>query len=1324
MNAPLVLDAKLAAQDAPPRLREIPYNYTSFSDREIVIRLLGEEAWRILDELRSERRTGRSARMLYEVLGDIWVVRRNPYLQDDLLENPKRRQMLVSALHHRLNEIEKRRAADRAEHAEPAAEDRSHRVEQLVAFAKQAIEDFKNEFAAAYDLRKRAQRVLGRVTQKDNIKFDGLSRVSHVTDATDWRVEYPFVVLTPDTEEEIAGLVKGCFELGLTIIPRGGGTGYTGGAVPLTPMSAVINTEKLEQLGSVEQTDLPGVSHKVATIFSGAGVVTRRVADAADKAGLVFAVDPTSIDASCIGGNVAMNAGGKKAVLWGTALDNLAWWRMVDPEGNWLEITRLDHNLGKIHDVPVATFELKWSDGNRAPGEKVLRTETLAIEGRKFRKEGLGKDVTDKFLAGLPGVQKEGCDGIITSARWILHRMPKFIRTVCLEFFGQARDAIPSIVEIKDFLDAETKKPGGAILAGLEHLDERYLRAVGYATKSKRNAFPKMVLIGDIVGDDEDAVARATSEVIRMANGKSGEGFIAVSPEARKKFWLDRSRTAAIAKHTNAFKINEDVVIPLNRMGEYTDGIERINIELSIKSKLQLVDALEAFFARGNLPLGRSDDANEIPSAELLEDRVQHALTLLREVRARWRYLQDHLDTPLAQAKASLIGHGLGLLGQEFEARLHQQPDASVFHLLQDRTIRVSWKNEVRAELRKIFNGGEFKPILDEAQKIHKQVLRGRVFVALHMHAGDGNVHTNIPVNSDDYDMLQDAHRAVARIMDLARSLDGVISGEHGIGITKLEFLTEEEIGDFRAYKQKVDPQGRFNKGKLLPGADLRNAYTPSFGLMGHESLIMQQSDIGAIAESVKDCLRCGKCKPVCATHVPRANLLYSPRNKILATSLLVEAFLYEEQTRRGISVKHWDEFSDVADHCTVCHKCVTPCPVKIDFGDVSMNMRNLLRKMGQKKFNPGTAASMFFLNATNPETINLTRKVMIDWGYKAQRLGNEVLKKFAKKQTAHPPATVGKPPVREQVIHFINKKMPGNLPKKTARALLDIEDNEIVPIIRDPKATTPESEAVFYFPGCGSERLFSQVGLATQAMLWHVGVQTVLPPGYLCCGYPQRGSGQYDKAEKIVTDNRVLFHRVANTLNYLDIKTVVVSCGTCYDQLAGYEFEKIFPGCRIIDIHEYLLEKGVKLEGVTGTRYMYHDPCHTPIKTMDPTKLVNDLMGGNTGLGKIEKNERCCGESGTLAVTRPDISTQVRFRKEEEMTRGADKLRADGFTGDVKILTSCPSCLQGLSRYNEDATVQADYIVIEMAKHLLGENWMPEYVAKANAGGIERVLV
>lgn len=1337
MNAPAHIHT-LLADNAPARLREIPYNYTSFSDREIVIRLLGESSWELLDSLRGARQTGRSARMLYEVLGDIWVVRRNPYLQDDMLDNPKRRANLIEALHHRLAEVDKRRTTvDAQDDGDPVvAATRSRAVEQLLAAARRAVDDFGREFSETYDLRKRALKVLGAYTDKRNIRFDGMHRISHVTDATDWRVEYPFLVLVPDTEDEMAGLVKGCIELGLTIIPRGGGTGYTGGAIPLTPMSAVINTEKLIGIGEVEMTAMPGLDREYATIHTYAGVVTQRVSQAAEKAGFVFAVDPTSAHASCVGGNIAMNAGGKKAVLWGTALDNLASWRMVDPNGDWLDVTRIAHNLGKIHDAPQAEFLLEWTHPSvkGAPKGAPFRTETLTIDGKRFRKEGLGKDVTDKFLSGLPGIQKEGTDGLITSGRWILHKMPKFTRTVALEFFGQARDAIPSIVEITNYLNGLPKNGDPAFstlrLAGLEHLDERYLRAVGYATKSKRGVLPKMALFGDIVGDDENAVALAASEVVRIANTRVGEGFVAVSPEARKKFWLDRARTAAIARHTNAFKINEDVVIPLPRMGEYTDGIERINVELSIKNKLQLADGLRNYLASDHLPLAKSDDASSgegVERDEIMGDRPLQARALVDLVTKRWSFILANLDLPLPEAREQLESLGLDHLSAAFDARLAIQPDARLFDLVQDHTVRISWKQELRAPLRQIFNGSAYTCILDESTAIHKRILRSRVFVALHMHAGDGNVHTNLPVNSDDYDMLQDAHKAVERIMKLARSLDGVISGEHGIGITKLEFLKDEEIQEFRDYKIRVDPEGRFNKGKLLnlegAHADLRNAYTPSFGLMGHESLIMQQSDIGEIAHSIKDCLRCGKCKPVCTTHVPQANLLYSPRDKILATSALIEAFLYEEQTRRGVSIRHWEEFEDVSDHCTVCHKCVTPCPVNIDFGDVSMNMRNLLRKMDKRSFKPANRAAMFFLNATDPTTINATRKVMVDFGFKAQRFGNRMLKGFAKPQLAAPAPTTGKAPVREQVIHFINKKMPGNLPKKTARALLDIEDDKIVPIIRNPKKTNADTEAVFYFPGCGSERLFSQVGLATQAMLWEVGVQTVLPPGYLCCGYPQRGAGQFDKAEKMVTDNRVLFHRMANTLNYLDIKTVLVSCGTCYDQLATYQFEKIFPGCRIMDIHEYLLEKGVKLEGVNGTRYMYHEPCHTPMKLQDSIKTVNALVSTVDNV-KIEKNDRCCGESGTFAVSRPDIATQVRSRKEGEMVKGADKLREDGFKGDVKILTSCPSCLQGLSRYNDDSGTTADYIVVEIAKHLLGENWLPEYVARANAGGIERVLV
>ena len=1252
------------------RIREIPYNYTSFSDREIILRLLGTEGWRLVEELRAERKTGRSARMLFEVLGDIWVVSRNPYLEDDLLANPKRRDLLIEALRHRLREIEARRQGN-------------ERVGALLRLSHQAVDAFAARFAETARLRADLQHRLVPVTRKDNIRFDGYARVAHVTDATDWRVEYPFVVLYPDTEDEVPGLVKACVEAGLTVIPRGGGTGYTGGAVPLTPRSAVINTEKFDWKSAIEPVVLPGLSEPTPVIRCGAGVVTRRVMEDAERAGLAFAVDPTSADASCIGGNVAMNAGGKKAVLWGTALDNLASWKMVTPEADWLEVVRLDHNLGKIHDVETVRFELRRY---HADGKPKGTPEVLEIPGATFRKLGLGKDVTDKFLAGLPGVQKEGCDGLITQATFILHRMPKHIRTVCMEFFGAIHHAVPAIVEVKAHMDA---KPGGTLLAGLEHLDARYLKAVGYATKANRSGRPSMVLLADLAADDEAAVDAAAAHMVRLVEAKGGAGFIAATPEARKKFWLDRSRTAAIAAHTNAFKVNEDVVIPLDRLADYSDGVERINIELSIGNKLDLLAELETFF-KGPLPLfEQEDDVTADP--QLTEERRGRALELIARVRARWL---DRLD------------------------RLGEDP---VFRAIQMHEDRISWRKEVRAELRQLFTGREYEPVLAACDKLHKKVLKSRVFVALHMHAGDGNVHTNIPVNSDDYAMLATANAAVARIMKLAVDLGGVISGEHGIGITKLEFLPEPALAAFAQYKHRVDPEGRFNKGKLSHGGDLSNAYTPSFSLLETESLIMEQSEIGAIADSIKDCLRCGKCKPVCSTHVPRANLLYSPRNKILATSLLIEAFLYEEQTRRGVSLRHFDEFDDVADHCTVCHKCVNPCPVDIDFGDVTMAMRHLLKSTGKKKPGLMSKAAQLFLNSTDERAIRMIRKGMIEFGYFGQRLGYQAVHRFGldRGQKRLPPATVGKPPVVEQVIHFLNRPLPAGLPSQTGRALLGLEDPKVVPILRNPdKNVGEDNEAVFYFPGCGSERLFSQVGIATLAMLHEVGTQTVLPPGYLCCGYPQIAVGDREKGESITTANRVLFHRVANTLNYLDIKTVLVSCGTCMDQLLKYEFGKIFPGCRLMDIHEYLAEKGVRLDGVTGTHYMYHDPCHTPMKLGNPLATTKALLNAD-----VKLSERCCGESGTFAATRPDIATQVKFRKSEEIRRVADGLRS----GDekVKLLTSCPSCLQGLARYGAEAGTEADYIVVELAKHLLGERWMADFVARVNAGGVvEKVLL
>ena len=502
----------------PERIREIPYNYTSFSDREIVTRFLGASIWQLIEGLRGERNTGISARMLLEVLGDMWVVSRNPYLEEDLLEDVGRRKALIDAMHHRLGQIEARAGGNT-------------KALELHRAASEAVDRFADQFETDKKLREKVRKRFKRITRKDNIDFGGLARVSHATDATDWRVESPFVVISPDTEAEVIDIVQACIDLELTIIPRGGGTGYTGGAVPLVAHSVVINTEKLESLSGVEKQTLIGLENAVSTVRCGAGVVTRRVSDLAGANELVFAVDPTSQDASCIGGNVAMNAGGKKAVLWGTTLDNLVSWRMVTPDAEWIEVERCNHNLGKVHEQEEVVFRISHfqRDGKTLVGEP----EFLNIAGSSFRKVGLGKDVTDKFLSGLPGIQKEGCDGIITSARFILHRMPKHTRTVCLEFFGS--DLTRSISAIPELVDL-AGKTDGVVLAGLEHLDERYVKAVRYTTKSPGRERPRMVLIADVAGDVEDDVAKVVSDIIALANQRDGEGFVAVSPEAHRHF--------------------------------------------------------------------------------------------------------------------------------------------------------------------------------------------------------------------------------------------------------------------------------------------------------------------------------------------------------------------------------------------------------------------------------------------------------------------------------------------------------------------------------------------------------------------------------------------------------------------------------------------------------------------------------------------------------------------------------------------------------------------------------------------------------------------
>ena len=1209
-------------------------------------RFLGEESWELLNQLRENRNTGRSARMLFEVLGDMWAVNRNPYLQEDLIKNKRRWRALTEALYSRLNQIR-------------ARADGNEKVLSLLNSADQAVDGFKHCLSEFKNNKQQIKKALLKVTHNNNIRFDALSRSSHATDATDWRVEYPAVVITPDTELEIADIIKTCIELGLTIIPRGGGTGYTGGAIPLDAQTAVINTEKLSFIEPIQNQD------GLRSINVGAGVITKRVSEAATASGLVFAVDPTSQDACTIGGNVAMNAGGKKALRWGTTIDNLLSWKMVMPDGNWLQVKRLDHNQDKIQLLDEVSFKIYHL---KTDGEALLRTETLTISATNMRKSGLGKDVTNKFLDGLPGIQKEGCDGFITSAEFILHQPLEHINTLCLEFFGHDLDnAVSAIVAVKDSVDSSADID----LVGMEHLDARYIKAVHYTTKANRPELPKMVLLIDISANSQSSLDDQVDKIIQLTQDREGECFVAKLPAKRQTFWKDRANTAAIAAHTNAFKINEDVVIPLDKLGDYSQGIEHINIRLSIENKLATLDAVKDYFQ------------NIDPDSSLVKEKITSALSLLDEVNSEWT------------------------------SALNSLTQASKFKAIQTGDRVISYINEFAQPLNDLLMGDVFTEIRKKVQEIHAEYREVRLFVATHMHAGDGNVHTNIPVHSHNTQMLHQAEAVVDEIMILAEQLGGVISGEHGIGLTKYQYLSDEFKQEFANYKADIDPNNHFNKGKLMPGSGLDNAFTPSLRLVEQEALILESSEIGEINDMVKSCLRCGKCKDVCTTHVPEANLLYSPRDKIIGTNLISEAFLYEEQTRRGVSIDHFDEFNDIADHCTICHRCEKPCPVNIDFGDVSIKMKSILVKQKQRRTNIAAKVSIAYLNMTKPWQINLTKKLLIDFSYKAQHLASRLSAPFLKKQ---PNKTVGSPSALTQLITILDKPLPTDTGMAPLRSLLNINDAGTIPILAHPDKSSADSPSVFYFPGCGSERLYSQIGLATIALLYHQGVKVVLPPSYLCCGYPQASAGNEIKSREISTDNRVLFHRMANTLNYLDIKHVLTSCGTCIDQLLTYELGDIFKDAQLADIHEYLLANDVKLDN-TDEKYLYHAPCHDPIKSGDSADVISQIMGSD-----VTSNDRCCGEAGTFAVARADIAKQVKFKKENEIQKDLTTLiGTPKAKKGIKMLTTCPACRQGLSRYQSSTGIEPIYPVEVMAKQTLGANWQKDFI---NSVAIEKVLL
>ena len=301
------------AGGAAPSPREIPFNYTSADDRQAVSFLLGEETVRTLDELRSARVTGRSARILMRLFGEVLIHRRNPYLFQELVASAPRRKRFFEHASKDLETIASKAEADPRvlEHPRPVPRSDCFLPHRGRGDSRAA----QSHQARACGRHWCAQRSLRSLHPR------GPRHRRHRLASC----IFPLAVVTPD---ERAG---GAAAAGHRSPRTQGRSPWSRNRIDrrrgaLAPRCIVVNTEKLNHIRSISQREFHLEDGRTVTAHvmeAEAGVITEKAMEHAAEHGLVFATDPTSAWACTVGGNIAENAGGKIAVRWGTCIDNL-----------------------------------------------------------------------------------------------------------------------------------------------------------------------------------------------------------------------------------------------------------------------------------------------------------------------------------------------------------------------------------------------------------------------------------------------------------------------------------------------------------------------------------------------------------------------------------------------------------------------------------------------------------------------------------------------------------------------------------------------------------------------------------------------------------------------------------------------------------------------------------------------------------------------------------------------------------------------------------------------------------------------------------------
>jgi len=1129
---------------------------------------------------------------------EIFIIRYNPFIKPELV-----RQSVWSRLETEKNTL-------------------SSTYYQIISTC---LENYWREFEQDQEFKNKLIKRLSSILPSENIGLAPNIIAECSTDATDLRMELPLMVLFPETTEQIQEITRLANEMNFALIPRGGGSGLTGGAIPGAQRSVILSMSMMKKILSIDEKDM--------VLCAQTGVITLDAIKAADEKGLLFTVDPASKAASSLGGNVSENAGGPFAFEYGTTLDNILSYKMVLPSGELIEVKRKDHPRHKILPDETAVFEIYNAQGKLK--------EVITLKGSEIRTPGLGKDVTNKYLGGLPGIQKEGVDGVITEVCFTLHPKMSLSKVLCLEFFGKSmRNAMHVIKDVVAFRD-EIRRNGDLVkISALEEFGTKYVQAIDYKTKSTRyEGHPISVLILQLDSNDAQALDEAVQRIVDIATPYEGvDIFVARDEKEAEHFWEDRHKLSAITKRTSGFKINEDVVIPLEVVPEFSDFIENLNLYyLALAYRKALLKV------------------NNLTGVDIDDEFIHMELDVTSDI-LKGRLTKDELPE------------------QELELQIR--------FFFQDLKSR-------------------YPKLQNELEDILENLFLTRIIIANHMHAGDGNCHVNIPVNSNDREMLHLAEEAASKVFSEVLRIGGQISGEHGIGVTKIGYLAEEKIKALREYKRIVDPNNIFNPNKLTQKEIPVEPYTFSFNQLIEDikkTAIPEKEKIINLLKDIQTCSRCGKCKQVCPMFLPQKRLLFHPRNKNITLGALIEAIYYSQLLTGEPDPELLEHLRKIMEHCTACGKCTYVCPVKINNAQVALESRS-------------------FLDSKNASGHPLKKKILHFLSQDPQQL----LPKAAKV------ASIGQQ-IQNKVVGFIpaswrqkldNPLFRGKGPtteyKNLAEALHLEQGSVFVP------DQTRVTQAVIYFPGCGAGLFYRSIGLSALYLLLKSNTAVILPPVHLCCGYPLLASGCTESYHKIAQENKKILQEIVlkNYSRGLVPSHILTSCGTCREGIKDYDLSSPSSSLVQMDVVQYLLQNlSIKPENSPQT-LIYHPSCHAEWSGTNLAK-AGQIYAQNLGEflnSQVRINPGCCGESGMGALTSPEIYNRIRDQKIERLREVLPS-----YSQKLPILVGCPSCKIGIKRSLMELKDKHRVLhtVEFLAEQVGGPKWKTEFLKALKKGKVK----